>query len=984
MFWEDQTAVLERVAAGHPLAAILEDIVRMIERQAEDMACSILLLDQDGCTIRTGAAPNLPEEYVRMLDGLSIGPNAGSCGAAAHRRERVIVEDIATHPSWADYRHLALPFGLAACWSSPIFSSEREVLGTFAMYYRVPRGPSEEEKRWVDAATHRAAIAIVTDRARRSLRASEARARRLARLYATSNAVNETSVRESDASRLHDAACRITVEHRLARCAWIGRLDAATGRVFPVAQAGEGFERVCPIHLDAAGAGDESDPVARALRTGLPTVVVSLRSGGAPRLREAAAVHGLASCVALPMRVRGAVTGVVVLYADEEGAFGDEETRVLSALADDVAFAVDAARTAAALKQSEERLRNVIEHTPDVAIQWYDEAGKIIFYNEASRRLFGWDERSAMGKTLVELGFWDDAEQARFAESCAQAAAGQHVLPKPYRFVRPDGVEGHLLSTVFRIPLSDAEHCYVCMDVDLTEHRLMEAAVRAGEARRAHIYDCVRDVIFYLAVEGEGRYRFESVNRAFLEATGLREADVVGRLVDDVIPLGSRPLVKAKYAEAIASRDRVAWEEVSRYPSGQKHGEVSVSPVFDRDGRCTHLVGTVHDITARRAAERERREVEAQLHQAQRLQALGTLAGGIAHDFNNILTAIQVNLDVALYRLPEEHAARAPVAGVKEAANRATKLVRQILTFGRGSEPKREPLVLEPVVHEALKLACVVFETGTELRTSVADDVPEILGDATQIHRAVMNVVTNASQALGPTGGVVDVRLDRYEVPKDAIGGRAVDLRPGVYARITIRDDGPGMDAETLRRVFEPFFTTKAPSEGTGLGLSVVHGIVKSHGGAVTVVSEPGKGATFELLFPAAETSSTDRADGEPRSRRVLFVDADEARVVLARRAFGRLGHEVAAHASAAEALRELEARPSGFDVVVADLATPAPDGRPLVASVRRVRPDVRIVAIADPVRPEDVALSKELRIAELLEKPRSIDDLAKLVAERG
>jgi PAS domain S-box-containing protein len=615
-----------------------------------------------------------------------------------------------------------------------------------------------------------------------------------------------------------------------------------------------------------------------------------------------------------------------------------------------------------------------------VAIQWYDEAGRLIFYNNASRRLFGWSADGALGKSLLELGFWDDAEETRFSASRATALAGQRVVPTEFTFRRPDGSEGFLVSTVFRVPLSDSDHCYVCMDVDLTETRRAAQALRYGEMVRALIYDLVADVIFYIAVEEGERFRFQSVNRAFLEATGLGEADVVGRLVDDVIPPSSLPLVKARYAEAIATGAAVTWDEVSTYPSGTKHGEVTVSPIYDRDGKCSHLVGSVHDVTERCEAERERREIEAQMHHAQRLQALGTLAGGIAHDFNNILTAFHCNLDVAVMTLGAEHRAYDGLVAVKEASDRATALVRQILTFSRHHESRREPLELRPVVEEALRLARVATR-GAHLRSAFAAEVPPICGDATQVHQALMNLITNAAQALDGHGGI-DVALDGCVIAPGA-DGRAPELRPGSYARLTVKDDGPGMDGHTLRRVFEPFFTTKPAGQGTGLGLAVVHGIVKGHGGVVTVHSELGKGTTFELFFPAAEqppAAETSGAVKPRRGQRVLFVDDDEAIVLLARRVFARRGHRISAHSSSLAALREFESSPNEFDVVVADLAMPELDGVGLVREIRRIRPDVRIVVTSGSVRAEDVSRVQELGVSRIMQKPQSPADLAKLV----
>jgi two-component system cell cycle sensor histidine kinase/response regulator CckA len=970
MFWEEQAAVLERVAAGHPLGEILADIVRMIERQATGMSCSILLIDEDGVTIRHGAAPSLPPEFVAHLDGLKIGPTAGSCGTAAYRRERVIVEDIATHPYWESYRALALPFGLRACWSSPVMSAEREVLGTFAMYYREPRTPSATELSWVDAATHLAAIAVLSDRAKRSLRQSEARAKHMARLYAMASAINEAIVRERDASRLYHTACRIAVEHGIVRLAWVGLVDHATRKIVAVAHAGAGFVPMSAIHIDLADDRVANDPAAAAVQSGVPAVIQDLARHPTLHWKQVAREHQLGSCAIVPLRERGATTGILVLYAAEANAFGEEETVVLASLADDITFAIDSARTAAELRQSEERLRSIIEHTPDVAIQWYDDDGRLIFYNEASQRVFGWTERGALGKTLLETGFWSANEEAQFAIVRSRAAAGVHVAPTRFRFSRADGTDGYLLSTVFTIPLSDTQRCHVCMDVDLTEHHRMEVAVRAGETLRALIYDCVNDVIFYLAVEGDDRFRFQSVNRAFIEATGLTEADVVGKLVDEVIPAAALTLVKSKYREAIATRDRVVWEEVTQYPSGMKYGEVTVGPIYGPDGSCTHLVGTVHDVTARRTAEREVREIQAQLHQSERLQSLGTLAGGIAHDFNNILTAIRCNVDIALARIETGGDVRQHVIDIRQATERATALTRQILTFSRKDDPKLERLDLRPVIDEALRLSRVAIRGRTKLRAQLDDDTPPVRGDATQVHQVVMNLVTNAAQALGDGGGEIAVRLERAIL---APGARSDAPDGGTYARLTVADDGPGMDAATRARVFEPFFTTKPAGEGTGLGLSVVHGIVKTHGGTIVVQSELGRGTTFEVLFPAEGAREAATAP------RVLFVDGDEAMLFLAQRAFLRQGHTMTACASAAEALRQLEREPAAFDVVVVDLDMPDVT-REIVRTIRRAQ--LRVVATSSTVREADITMAKELDVL-LLHRPQSLDDLAKLVTSR-
>ncbi|HET9626373.1 MAG TPA: GAF domain-containing protein [Kofleriaceae bacterium] len=701
--------MLERVAAGHALHDILTDIVRIIERPSSGMLCSVLLVDEARGAISHGAAPSLPAAYIEALDGLSIGPAVGSCGTAAFRKERVVVEDITTHPYWASYRQAAALSGMRACWSTPILSPDRRVIGTFAMYYREPRGPSSQELAWVDAATHLAAIAISNAHAIEALRRGEAQSRNLARIYAMSNAIDDAIAREHDPARLYELACRLAVDFQLARLAWVGVVNPANQHIVAVAHAGVAADYVSSIDLDLSDERMNRGPAGVALRRQQPAISHDIQRDETVFWKDAAREHRLGSVAVLPMRARGQATAILAIYAEHAHAFGDEAIAALSTLADDIAFAVDSART--------------------------------------------------------------------------------------------------------------------------------RSALRASEQLRAMIYDCVADVVFCLAVRGAEHYRFESVNRAFSEHTGLTEGDVLGKRIEDVLPAASAARLQARCSEAVAHCHKLTWEETVRWPAGERCGEITVSPLIDASGRCTHVVGTVHDLTAHRRAEAERRDAEAKLHQAQRLQSLGTLAGGIAHDFNNILAAIHGNLDLTLDELHDHHPARETVHEVKRAAKRATDLVRQVLMFSRRTEARLERVDLRTVIEEVLVLLSPVLKHKVGVRTAFGPGVPAILGDSTQLHQVVMNLVTNAAHALGASDdGEITVGLD-------AAGGGA---------RLTVSDNGCGMAPETLRRIYEPFFTTRRASDGTGLGLSVVHGIVKSHRGAIEVRSELGKGTTFELVFPTA------------------------------------------------------------------------------------------------------------------------------------
>ena len=325
------------------MADVLCAIVQLIERQSDDMLCSILLFDAERQTLHHGAAPSLPAEYVRALDGSAIGPAEGSCGAAAYFRQRVIVEDIASHPFWVRYRELALPFGLRACWSTPIFSPAREVLGTFAMYHRRARTPSHQELSWVAAATHLASLSIMHERQAETLRRSEARARQLAKLYAVSSSVNEAIVRLREPGLLCEVACRIAVDKGLAQLAWVGRYDEVADRIRPITRFGRDDGYLDAIELTLRDPAITAGPAAKALRSEAPSVSNDLASDPDFHWKDAALARGLRACAAFPLRLGERLRGVLVIYGDQPGFFQAEEEHVLSALAADISFALQMA-----------------------------------------------------------------------------------------------------------------------------------------------------------------------------------------------------------------------------------------------------------------------------------------------------------------------------------------------------------------------------------------------------------------------------------------------------------------------------------------------------------------------------------------------------------------------------------------------------------------------------------------------------------------
>ena len=399
----------------------------------------------------------------------------------------------------------------------------------------------------------------------------------------------------------------------------------------------------------------------------------------------------------------------------------------------------------------------------------------------------------------------------------------------------------------------------------------------------------------------------------------------------------------------------------------------------DQTGKSTHMMGTVSDITDRKRLE------EARIR-SQKLEGLGTLAGGISHDFNNILQAISGNTNLASADLPAEHPAQESLAEIAKATARATDLVRRILEFSRPQELKKEVVQIPSLVSEALKLLRATLPPGIEFRTDFGNPLPPVSADATQIHQVIVNLAVNAAHAIGSKGGLLEFRV-QPAVVRDADTSSSLALPEGEYVRLSVGDNGCGMDRRTLDQIFDPFFTTKGPGEGTGLGLSVVHGIITNHGGAIQVYSEPGKGTAFHLYFPATEemaVSAPKVSNGIHRKRteRILYVDDDGGLVFLATRMLERLGYRVFGYVDANLALTDFRSRPGEFDFVVSDLSMPRMSGFDFAQEILAIRKDIPVVISTGYMRPEDQEKARAMGIYKMIQKPHTLELLRQTLDE--
>ncbi|VAX16470.1 diguanylate cyclase/phosphodiesterase (GGDEF & EAL domains) with PAS/PAC sensor(s) [hydrothermal vent metagenome] len=471
--------------------------------------------------------------------------------------------------------------------------------------------------------------------------------------------------------------------------------------------------------------------------------------------------------------------------------------------------------------------------------------------------------------------------------------------------------------------------------------------------------------------------KIEYVNPAFERVSGYTKEEAIGQ--------NPRVLKSGKHNEAFYKK---LWDTVTsgktwsgHFVNKNKNGnlyeeDATISPIIDSSGTITGYVAAKRDITRELLLEKQFRET-------QKMEAIGTLAGGIAHDFNNILFAILGYSTMVVEDLPEGSGSRENLEEVIRAARRAKELVQQILTFSRQSEQEFQPTHMGAIVNEAINLLTVSIPPNIEVRLGIDRKHDSILADPTQIHQVVMNLCTNALHAMRDISGVLEVSLGGVEIYSD-LATTIAGLREGPYILLSVSDTGHGIKSETAERIFEPFFTTKEVGEGTGLGLAAVHGIVTSHGGAISVKSEHGKGATFNVYLPSTELVS----QGEPEKamlashgdERVLVVDDEEPIARLVKQILERLGYDAVAMGNSVDALEHFMREPGKFDLVITDQSMPDMTGEAMVRAMLTIRPDIPVIIMtgfSKTITPEKM---EAIGVTELLLKPIIPNDLGKVV----
>ena len=486
-------------------------------------------------------------------------------------------------------------------------------------------------------------------------------------------------------------------------------------------------------------------------------------------------------------------------------------------------------------------------------------------------------------------------------------------------------------------------------------------------------------------IDAEGRIVL--VNREIERLFGYSREELLGHSVDTLVPERYRtghPVFRAGFMGSPKVRPMGVGRDLFglRKDGSEVPVEIGLTPVATEDG--LFVLSSIVDISARKHAEADRRQLEEQLRHSQKMEAIGTLAGGVAHDFNNVLAAI-IGFTEFARNATSEPGVRADLTEALQAAERGRQIVERVLAFSRRKPLEPRPLALDELVREVAGLLRATLPASIAVRTFVAPDSPRVLADPGSLHQVLMNLSTNAAHSM-PTGGELEIRVEPFYV-RDSVARARPNLREGTYTRLAVRDTGHGIDPSLRDRVFEPFFTTKPQGSGTGLGLAIVHGIIRDHEGVVELTSAVGAGTTVECLLPALDqerTADATAVDAMPRGHgeRVLLIDDEPTLVQIGQRRLEELGYQVVAESQPERAVARVLADPGAVDLVITDYSMAELSGLEVVRRMRAAAPALPAILLTGFVEELPEETLAVAGIDRVLRKPVAIPELARSLAD--
>ncbi|MDZ7862008.1 ATP-binding protein [Acidovorax sp.] len=652
----------------------------------------------------------------------------------------------------------------------------------------------------------------------------------------------------------------------------------------------------------------------------------------------------------------------------------------------------------AVAESASERFETLFASMP-LALMVIDEHDMVVQANSMAHRSFQPTERDRPLSALMPFVSAADVDRVHNAFAQAENLGRSEVNEVVFDIGEELRIKGDLHIAHIEAPQAGGGppvSQYLCAVIDqgplLTERRALQHSAQALQQRNQQLYASEKrlEAVINSALDAiicvDQHQRITVFNPTAAALFQCSASDALGSPLERFLPGAAQGLSFAQLTT------QAMLGEMTALTASGKELAVEVSVSFERHAEGETTTVFARDLTGRKKAEAHRSELEAQLRESHKMQAVGTMAGGIAHDFNNILSAILGNVELAKADSAPGSPALESLCEIDKAGRRARDLVRQILTFSRNEPPQRTAVPLVEVVHDTERLLRVTLPPAIELHMQLQLDLPPVLADATQVEQALLNLCTNAIHAIGSARG--SIHVEAATVQPDQRLSERLGLAEGHYVALAVRDSGPGIEAATLQRIFEPFFTTKPVGQGTGLGLAVVHGVMRTHEGAVDVSSIPGHGSRFTLYFPVAPDSAEPApalvpppapapqatAPIDQRKPHVMYVDDDQALVFLVQRLLRRRGYEVSGYTDPHEASAALRADPQRYDLLVTDYNMPGFVGTDLVREARQIRPDLPVALASGYVTTEIEQAAMAEGASALIHKPNDVEELVATV----